>query len=44
VIEDPNLGAQAEAMFLADLEQSRELPKPAFLVQGAESVKRIAME
>jgi len=44
VIEDPDLGAQAEAMFLADLEQSRELPKPAFALQGAESVNRIAGE
>jgi cardiolipin synthase A/B len=25
VIEDPTLGASAEAMFLADLEQSREI-------------------
>jgi phosphatidylserine/phosphatidylglycerophosphate/cardiolipin synthase-like enzyme len=25
VIEDPVLGAQAEAMFLADLERSREI-------------------
>jgi phosphatidylserine/phosphatidylglycerophosphate/cardiolipin synthase-like enzyme len=25
VIEDPTLGAQAEAMFLSDLEKSREI-------------------
>jgi len=25
VIEDPRLGAQAEAMFLADLERSKEI-------------------
>jgi len=25
VIEDPNLGAQAEAMFLGDLERSKEI-------------------
>jgi cardiolipin synthase A/B len=29
VIEDPTLGAEAEAMFVADLAQSREIPRPA---------------
>lgn len=29
VIEDPKLGAEAEAMFEADLAQSREIPRPA---------------
>jgi cardiolipin synthase len=44
VIEDPELGVQAEAMFLADLEFSRELPRPSFALQGAESVRRIGIE
>jgi len=42
VIEDPELGAQAEAMFLEDLTRSREI-RPAATPQGADSVKRIGI-
>ncbi len=45
VIEDPSLGAAAEAMFLEDLARSRELGQPvARAIQGADTVKRIASE
>lgn len=45
VIEDPYVGAAAEATFLEDLAQSRELrPHGAPAVQGAETVRRIASE
>jgi cardiolipin synthase len=52
VIEDRALGAAAEAMFLEDLQHSRELrrgdrrldPPSSSQLQGAETVKRIASE
>jgi phosphatidylserine/phosphatidylglycerophosphate/cardiolipin synthase-like enzyme len=44
VIEDRDLGAQAEEMFLADLAQSRELRPGSTPGQGADSVRRTLIE
>ena len=55
VMEDPEIGAQAESMFLSDLEQSHELssrqsrrlqntPAPLPAAQGADSVKLTTSE
>lgn len=44
VIEDSDLGTQAEEMFLADLEQSRELRRSRYVVQGADTVSRTLIE